>query len=258
MSDCAASFGGLARASASTAQDVLEDERTALVRCTAGVPRQLRLVARDLQGNATSTNLHRWAASLHAAEAEAIAAAKADAEAQGDATSASDRPESISAQLAGRALAWAARARPARRTLSCRRTTRTAARAARRWHVPADAASSDGLGGGIAFVIAPIVTNGSELMASYTFALKKTSSSIVCSFEQLLGAAVMNRDDISQWLRAPEVLKENYANGLPDGELPRGMPNLGLSERTISDLVAYLETLGEKPSAEILAATEVE
>ena len=44
----------------------------------------------------------------------------------------------------------------------------------------------------IAFVIAPIVTNGSELMASYTFALKKTSSSIVCSFEQLLGAAVMN------------------------------------------------------------------
>ena len=67
-----------------------------------------------------------------------------------------------------------------------------------------------------------------------------------------------NRDDISQWLRAPEVVKENYANGLPDGELPRGMPNLGLSERTISDLVAYLETLGEKPSAEILAATEVE
>ena len=67
-----------------------------------------------------------------------------------------------------------------------------------------------------------------------------------------------NRDDISQWLRAPEVVKENYANGLPDGELPRGMPNLGLSERTISDLVAYLETLGQKPSAEILAATEVE
>ena len=36
------------------------------------------------------------------------------------------------------------------------------------------------------------------------------------------------------------------------------MPNLGLSERMISDLVAYLETLGQKPSAEILAATEVE
>ena len=44
----------------------------------------------------------------------------------------------------------------------------------------------------VAFVLAPIVTNGSEVMASYTFALKKTSASIVCSFEQLLGAAVMN------------------------------------------------------------------
>ena len=66
-----------------------------------------------------------------------------------------------------------------------------------------------------------------------------------------------NCDDIrSGW--SPEVVKENYANGLPDGELPRGMPNLGLSERMISDLVAYLETLGQKPSAEILAATEVE
>jgi len=67
-----------------------------------------------------------------------------------------------------------------------------------------------------------------------------------------------NRDDLSEWLRHPEQVKANAANGLPDGVLPRGMPNLGLSERTISDLVAYLETLGTKPSAEILAATEVE
>lgn len=44
----------------------------------------------------------------------------------------------------------------------------------------------------VAFILAPVVTNGSELMASYTFALKKTSPSIVCSFQQLLGAAVMN------------------------------------------------------------------
>ena len=43
----------------------------------------------------------------------------------------------------------------------------------------------------------------------------------------------------------PRSREENYANGLPDGELPRGMPNLGLSERTIGDLVAYLETLGQ-------------
>ena len=67
-----------------------------------------------------------------------------------------------------------------------------------------------------------------------------------------------NRDDLAQWLREPEEVKDNYANGLPDGVLPRGMPNLGLSERTISDLVAYLETLGDKPSAELIAATEVE
>lgn len=67
-----------------------------------------------------------------------------------------------------------------------------------------------------------------------------------------------NRDDLSQWLREPEVVKANAANDLPDGTLPRGMPNLGLSERTISDLVAYLETLGERPSDQILADSEVE
>ncbi|MEM9467986.1 MAG: cytochrome c oxidase subunit II [Actinomycetota bacterium] len=67
-----------------------------------------------------------------------------------------------------------------------------------------------------------------------------------------------NRDDIAAWLRAPEEVKANAANDLPDGVLPRGMPNLGLSERTISDLVAYLETLGEKPSDELIAETEVE
>lgn len=68
----------------------------------------------------------------------------------------------------------------------------------------------------------------------------------------------INRDDLSAWLRAPEEVKDNAANDLPDGVLPRGMPNLGLNERTISDLVAYLETLGDKPSDELIAATEVE
>ena len=33
---------------------------------------------------------------------------------------------------------------------------------------------------------------GAAVARSYTFALKKTSKSIVCSFEQLYGAAVMN------------------------------------------------------------------
>ncbi|MEM9203053.1 MAG: cytochrome c oxidase subunit II [Actinomycetota bacterium] len=67
-----------------------------------------------------------------------------------------------------------------------------------------------------------------------------------------------NRDDVAAWLRAPEEIKANAANDLPDGVLPRGMPNLGLSERTISDLVAYLETLGERPADWMLEQTEVE
>lgn len=44
----------------------------------------------------------------------------------------------------------------------------------------------------LAFVLAPLITNGSELYASYTFAKKKTTSSICCSLQQLFGAAIMN------------------------------------------------------------------
>ena len=68
----------------------------------------------------------------------------------------------------------------------------------------------------------------------------------------------LNRDDLSAWIRNPQAMKGNAANGLGDGVAPRGMPTLGLDERTISDLVAYLETLGPKPSDELLAQTEVD
>lgn len=44
----------------------------------------------------------------------------------------------------------------------------------------------------VAFVVAPLITNGSEVMASYTFAQKKTTKSMTVAYEQLLGAAVMN------------------------------------------------------------------
>merc|ERR1711998_661132 len=44
----------------------------------------------------------------------------------------------------------------------------------------------------VGFVVAPLITNGSELLASYTFALKKTQKSMTIAYEQLLGAAVMN------------------------------------------------------------------
>lgn len=62
----------------------------------------------------------------------------------------------------------------------------------------------------------------------------------------------LNRPALEAWLRNPAAIK---ANAAAEG---RGMPNLGLSEQTIDDLVAYLATLGPRPSAETIAATEVE
>jgi hypothetical protein len=44
----------------------------------------------------------------------------------------------------------------------------------------------------VGFVVAPLITNGSEVLASYTFAQKKTRKAMVVAYEQLLGAAVMN------------------------------------------------------------------
>lgn len=44
----------------------------------------------------------------------------------------------------------------------------------------------------LGFIIAPFITNGSELIASYRFAEKKTKESITCSLQQLYGAACMN------------------------------------------------------------------
>ncbi len=61
----------------------------------------------------------------------------------------------------------------------------------------------------------------------------------------------LNRNNLESWLRNPEAIK---ANAAPE----RGMPNLGLSEETIDDLVDYLETLGPRPSDEMIAATQVD
>jgi len=44
----------------------------------------------------------------------------------------------------------------------------------------------------IAFVIAPIASNGAEIIAAYNFASKKTEQSVSVSFNTLLGAANMN------------------------------------------------------------------
>lgn len=44
----------------------------------------------------------------------------------------------------------------------------------------------------ISFVLAPLASNGTELLAAYQFALKKTSKSVTVSLSQLEGAAIMN------------------------------------------------------------------
>ena len=73
-------------------------------------------------------------------------------------------------------------------------------------------------------------------------------------FETYLADGSLNRDELEAWLRDPGAVKSNAA----DEEIPRGMPNLQLSERTIDDLVAYLATLGERPSDEIIQATQTD
>ncbi len=44
----------------------------------------------------------------------------------------------------------------------------------------------------ISFVLAPLASNASELLAAYRFALKKTKATITVSLSQLEGAAIMN------------------------------------------------------------------
>jgi hypothetical protein len=55
---------GPPRASASTAHDYLPSDSTSLSRCVSAVPRQLRLVARDACGNATSAHANRWSVTM--------------------------------------------------------------------------------------------------------------------------------------------------------------------------------------------------
>lgn len=68
----------------------------------------------------------------------------------------------------------------------------------------------------------------------------------------------LNDDDLAAWIRDPNSVKENYANDVPEGALPRGMPDMGLSERQIDDVVALLATLGPKPTPFQISETEVE
>ena len=62
----------------------------------------------------------------------------------------------------------------------------------------------------------------------------------------------LDRTQLEAWLRNAPEEKPAYAQG------GRGMPNMGLSEDQIDDLVAYLTTLGNSPRLSIIEATEVE
>ena len=62
----------------------------------------------------------------------------------------------------------------------------------------------------------------------------------------------LDRTQLEAWLRNAPAEKPAYAEGR------RGMPAMGLSEGQIDDVVAYLQTLGEAPALDIIAATEVE
>jgi cytochrome c oxidase subunit 2 len=67
----------------------------------------------------------------------------------------------------------------------------------------------------------------------------------------------LNRPQLEAWLRNPGAEKAMAPN-IDDTTLSRGMPDLGLSEAQIDELVEYLQTLGPKPSAATIQATEVE
>ena len=62
----------------------------------------------------------------------------------------------------------------------------------------------------------------------------------------------LDRSQLEAWLRNSPDEKPAYAQGR------RGMPNMGLDEKQIDDIVAYLQTLGARPSSGIISATEVE
>lgn len=69
--------------------------------------------------------------------------------------------------------------------------------------------------------------------------------------------ASLNDDELAAWIRNPNDVKENYADNLGEGELPRGMPDMGLNERQIDDVIEFLATLGNQPTDAQILATEV-
>jgi hypothetical protein len=67
----------------------------------------------------------------------------------------------------------------------------------------------------------------------------------------------VNRPQLEAWLRNPPAEKAMAPN-VDDPTLSRGMPDLGLTEDQIDDLVEFLLTLGPAPADFVIAGTEVE
>ena len=67
----------------------------------------------------------------------------------------------------------------------------------------------------------------------------------------------VNRPQLEAWLRNPPAEKAMAPNS-DDPTLSRGMPDLGLTEDQIDDLVEFLLTLGPTPADFVIAGTDVE
>ena len=98
--------------------------------------------------------------------------------------------------------------------------------------------------GGGADLVSNAAPNLTHLMSRTTYA------GGIFNLYQIDGS--LNRTQLEAWLRNAPAEKPAYAEGR------RGMPAMGLSESQIDDVVAYLETLGNAPDIEVIAATEVD
>ena len=107
---------------------------------------------------------------------------------------------------------------------------------------------------GVPYDGAPVVSNAAPNLTH--FANNTTFAGGILNLYEPDGR--LNDDDLAAWIRNPNEVKENAANNVPDGQLPRGMPALGLSERQIDDVIVFLSTLGPTADFERIQATEVE
>jgi cytochrome c oxidase subunit 2 len=92
---------------------------------------------------------------------------------------------------------------------------------------------------GNAAVVSRHAPNLTHLMSRETFA-----GSLFDLYDQETGE--FNRSQLEAWIQNPAAEKPMYVNP-PEGELPRGMPDLGLTEEEIDQMVDYLMTLGPVP-----------